>query len=97
MLMGRKKVGEGLSRQDWIDHFYAKTWRPSIDKSTPYINLAKYNIFYKKNQDDSWSYCLKRQGSPWGTDEEWSKERFGSGEEAKLALLKRFADILGKV
>lgn len=61
------------------------------------MSMDKYNIFYKENDDDSWSYCLKRLESPWGTDEEWSRERFGSGKEAKLALLKRFPDVLRKV
>jgi hypothetical protein len=97
MLMGRKKATDGLSRQAWIDHFYAKTWWPSIDKKTPYMNFEGYNVFYKENTDESWSYCVKREGSPWVVNEDWSRERFDSGEEAKLALLKRFADILGNV
>ena len=95
--MGRKKGSDDLSRQDWIAHHYSKTWRSSLDKSTPYINLSGYNIFYKQNLDGSWSYCLRRQGTSQGSDEEWSTERFRSGEEARLALLERFADVLGKV
>ncbi len=95
--MGRKKGTDGLSRQDWIAYLYAKKWQTSIDNGTSFINDCGYNIFYKEDLDGSWSYCLKRQGSLLGTDEEWSRERFDSGEEAKLALLKRFADILGKV
>ena len=95
--MSRKKALDGLSRQDWIAHFYAKKWLASRDKRTPYINQDGYNIFYKENPDRTWSYCLRRQDSAEGTDEEWSTERFRSGEEARLALLERFADVLGKV
>ena len=64
MLMGRKKAGEDLSRKEWIDFFFAMEWRLSKVNSIPHINLEGYNIFYKENPEDSWSFCVKRMGSP---------------------------------
>lgn len=96
--MGRKKSSRSLRGQDWINHWNTEPWKLS-EGGTPYANIGKYNVFYMPdtNNPDVWTYCIKLRNSKLDSDEDWSDQKFHTGEEAKLAALKKLAGILGKV
>jgi hypothetical protein len=94
--MARKKLDtEHLSREEWVSYWLNHKWRRSM-LETNYVNINKYNVLYMQDHNDPevWTFRIAPEGSRDPSDDEWSKTKYRTAEEAKKAALERLAEIL---